>query len=85
MPVLVRVLAPATTPPAVRVVAGSVEIVAVPVRAIPRLALRLKVALVWSVPALNVSWPGVAEAGGLPRATSAPIRSVPALMDVAPV
>ena len=42
-------------------------------------------ALASSVPPLKVSWPGVGDAGGVPRPLSAAMLIVPALIVVAPV
>src|SRR6266571_432696 len=71
-------------PPYVNVVAGSVEIVPAPVKAIPRLAARVKVAVVRSVPPPKTIFPGLAAPGALPRPASAAIATAPALMVVTP-
>ena len=85
MPVLVRLPLPVITPPTVRVVPVPALRVAVPVSAMPRLAARVKVAVLARVAPLIVSCPGVAEVGTAPRAASAAIESVPPLTVVAPV
>src|SRR5690242_8455862 len=51
----------------------------------PRFALSVNVAVVWSVPPLSVSCPGVAEPGAVPRLLSAPIDRMPALIVVEPL
>ena len=56
-----------------------------PVRAMPRLASRVNVALAVSVPPFNTSWPGVATAGAVPSPLSAAMLSVPAVIEVTPV
>ena len=67
------------------VVAAPIENVAVPVRAMPRLALRVKAPVVARVAVPIVSWPGVAEPGAVPRPVSAAIERIPALIVVAPL
>ena len=51
-------------------------------RLIPRLALRVKLAVVASVPPLRIKEPGVAELGTVPRLLSAEMISLPELMVV---
>ena len=66
-------------------VAGSVEMVPAAVRAMPRFGSRVKLAVVCRVPPLKVSWPAVGAPGAVPRAVSAAMDRVPAVMVVAPV
>ena len=54
------------------------------VRAMPRLALSVKVAVVARVAVPIVSAPGVGPAGAVPRPVSAAIEMVPALIVVVP-
>ena len=61
------------------------ETVAAPVRLMPRLGLRLNVAVVASVALPIASEPAVGPPGAVPRAASALIETVPALMVVTPL
>ena len=56
-----------------------------PVRAMPRSGSSVKLAVASSVPPLNISWFATGAPGGVPRAVSAAIERVPAVMLVAPV
>src|SRR5207245_11218992 len=63
----------------------SVEIVPAPVNAIPRLAARVKLAVVRSVPPPKVSLPAVGAPGEAPKPASAAMAIVPTLIVVTPV
>src|SRR5258706_12674491 len=70
-------------PPYVSVSVG--EIVPAPLRAMPRLALRVIVVVTTRVPPPKASWPVVGEAGAAPSPESAAIDRPPAVMVVGPL